>query len=81
MMGIESLQEIFRDIFGKSELKLTPDLDATKVDTWDSFNHINLIVAIEDAYSTTFTTSEISSMTYVDDLVRLLRQRGHTLEW
>ena len=80
-MAIEKLQNIFREVFGDDNLILAPQTSAKDVETWDSFNHINLIVALEEAYSMTFTTEEMAGMANVGDLVTLLQQKGKDVAW
>ena len=50
--------KIFRDTFNKPTLILKDNLDASHVDTWDSFNHNNLIIN-EEEFNITFTTEKL----------------------
>ena len=56
-------------------------MTAKDVSGWDSFNHINLIVALEDAFQITFTTEEMASMANVGDLIRILQAKGVEASW
>lgn len=67
------LTGIFRDIFDDDTLELTPGLTATDVPEWDSFNHINLIVAIESKFGVKFQTAELESMQTVGHLADLVQ--------
>lgn len=80
-MSIEKIQRVFREVFENSDLSIFPDMTAKDVDGWDSFNHINLIVALEEAFGVSFTTEEIGGMTNVGDLVKLLQKKGHDVSW
>lgn len=53
------------------------DLSTTKDDTsaWDSLNHINLIVALEQQFQTSFDVSEIESMLSFSDIVETLERK------
>jgi acyl carrier protein len=66
------LTTIFHDIFDDDALVLTPDLTAAEVPEWDSFNHINLIVAVESRFKITFQTAEIEQLHTVGHLVDLI---------
>jgi acyl carrier protein len=66
------LTTIFRDIFDDDALVLTPDLTAAEVPEWDSFNHINLIVAVESRFKIKFQTAEIEQLHTVGHLVDLI---------
>ena len=56
------LTTIFHDLFDDDALVLTHDLTAAEVPDWDSFNHINLIVAVESRFKVRFQTAELESM-------------------
>lgn len=69
------LTEIARDIFDDDSLTLTPTLSAADVPEWDSFNHINLIVAVEQKFDVKFQTAELESMQNVGELVSVIEQK------
>ncbi len=73
---LERLQGIFREVFDDSALEITRSTDASQIDGWDSFMHINLIVAIEETFVITFTTQEIGQFTCVGDVVDLLTTKS-----
>jgi acyl carrier protein len=69
------LTEIFHDVFDDDTLVLTPELTAASVPEWDSFNHINLIVAVESTFKIKFQTAELESMNTVGHLVELIEKK------
>lgn len=69
------LTTIFHDLFDDDALVLTPGLAAADVPDWDSFNHINLIVAVESRFKIKFQTAELESMQTVGSLVDLIRTK------
>ena len=68
----DTVTEVFREIFDDEDLIINPETNASTIDDWDSYNHINLIVALETRFEVSFTTKEIGSMTCVGDLLSLL---------
>jgi acyl carrier protein len=80
-MGKEKIEAIFRDVFQNEALEIHPGLTARDVENWDSFNHINLIVAIEEAFDVRFTSVEIGQMANVGDLFEVLRAHGKDVSW
>jgi acyl carrier protein len=50
--------------------------NASNVKRWDSFNHIQVIVALEDQFKIKFTTREISSMKNLGEIKATLRDKG-----
>ena len=69
------LTPLFRDIFDDETLVLTPELTAASVAEWDSFNHINLIVAVEARLKIKFQTAELESMNTVGRMVELIEKK------
>ncbi len=69
------LTAIFRDIFDDDELTLRPEMTAADVDEWDSFNHINLIVATEAKFGIKFQTAEVESLKNVGHLEELIAKK------
>ena len=73
---IESrLTLIFRDIFDDETLTLHPEMTALDVPEWDSFNHINLIVATEAQFGIKFQTAEIESLKNVGHFEELIAKK------
>lgn len=73
------LTEIFHDVFADDSIELTPGLAAGQVDGWDSFNHLNIIVAVESRFGIKMRTSEIETLTNVGDLVGTIRRKAGCL--
>jgi len=69
---LEILTEIFRTLFNNPELNLDDELVATDVPGWDSFNHINLVINIEEEFEVKFTNDEVAKMQNVGDLKKIL---------
>lgn len=69
------LTPIFRDLFDDENLVPTPELTAAEVPDWDSFNHINLVVAVEEHFGVKFHAAELESLQSVGQLVALLDQK------
>jgi acyl carrier protein len=69
------LTAIFHDLFDDNSLVLTPELTAADVPEWDSFNHINLIVAVETTFKIKFQTAELEQLHTVGHLVSLITSK------
>ena len=54
------------------DLVLSPDLDASQVEEWNSLNHIRLLVAIEREFGIKFTSEEMTSMKNVGELAEVI---------
>jgi acyl carrier protein len=69
------LTTIFHDLFDDDTIVLNPGLTAADVPEWDSFNHINLIVAVESHFGVKFQTAELESMQTVGHLADLIQSK------
>ena len=69
------LTEIFHDIFDDNSIVLTPQTTANDIEDWDSFNHINLIVAIESRFGIKFKTAELEALHTVGHLATLIERK------
>jgi acyl carrier protein len=72
---LEQLTEIFRQIFDNNAIVLTPETTAADIAEWDSFNHINIIVAVEVHFGIKFQTAETEELKNVCHLIELIQQK------
>lgn len=71
----EKLTGIFRDVFDDESIVLSPEMTADDVAEWDSANHINIVVATEEAFGIRFKSAEIEELKNVGDFVALVKGR------
>jgi acyl carrier protein len=71
----ERLTRLLQDIFDNDSISVTPELSAKDVDGWDSVTHIRLMLTVERAFRTKFSTSEIGNLKNIGDLVTLIKER------
>ena len=69
------LTSIFHDIFDDESIVLRPELTAADLPEWDSFNHINLIVAVEQRFKIKFQTAELEELHSVGELANLISEK------
>lgn len=69
------LTQIFRDVFDDDALTLRPEMTAADVPDWDSFNHINLIVATEAKFGIKFQTAEVESLKNVGHFEEMIAKK------
>ena len=67
---METLTEVFRQVFDDPEIKLTPETTTDDVEGWDSLSHMNLIMAVENRMNVRFKPKEVLSFRNVGDLAR-----------
>lgn len=69
------LTEVFQDVFDDEELTLEDSTSSKDVDGWDSFEHINLIVAVQNAFGIKFSMGETTKLKNVGEMVDLILER------
>jgi len=74
-----SLRELLADIFEISSEQVTPELSMGTLDSWDSFRHLQAILAIEGEYGVQFDPQRIPELTSVARLQTELVKMGVAL--
>lgn len=69
---LDRVTAIFRALFNDETLALRDDLTANEVPGWDSLNHVNLFVSLEDEFGVRFSNAEIANLRNVGELIGLL---------
>ena len=66
------MQEIFRDVFEDNSIVIADETNAEDIDEWDSFNHINLVSAIEKKFGIKFALGELQELENVGAMIKLM---------
>ncbi len=69
------LTKLFHEVFDNVTTVLTPETSAADIDSWDSFNHINLIVSVESQFGIRIATADVEKMDTVGDMVALIQKK------
>ncbi len=65
----EKLQKIFENVFSIN-FPITEKTQREDVLTWDSINHLNLIVELEEEFACSFTAEEIEKLRSVSQILQ-----------
>jgi acyl carrier protein len=71
-----SLRELLADIFEIAPDEVTPEVSSTTLENWDSFRHLQAILAIEGEYGVQFDPQRIPELTSVSLLQAELEKKG-----
>ena len=69
---LTEVAQIIRDVVDLPDLRISMQTTADAVEEWDSFNHINIVVAVEARFGVKFVTAEIEELKNVGELVDLV---------
>lgn len=76
MSTLERIQDVFRDVFDDPDLVITDATTAADVEEWDSLAHISLIFSVESEFGISFTDRELSGLSAVGDMRRVVEERA-----
>jgi acyl carrier protein len=66
---VETLTNVFREIFDDDTIEIRRDMTAGDIDGWDSLTHIRLIIAVERAFGVRIPSTKIANLNNVGDLI------------
>jgi acyl carrier protein len=72
---LEKVAESIRSILDLPNQQITMRTTAEDIEGWDSFNHINIVVAIENQFGVKFNTSEVEEVRAVGEFVKLIEKK------
>lgn len=70
------LTGVFRDVFDDDSIEINDETTAEDIDDWDSFEHINLVVAVEDEFSFKIPMGKVVTMKNVGEMVDIILDMG-----
>jgi acyl carrier protein len=69
------LSTIFAEILECPDFRFDPSIAMGDIETWDSFNHINLMLAIEAEFGVEFDSDQIGTLLSAGQISDALEQR------
>ncbi len=71
----ERLNGVFRDVFDDESIEVNENTTSADIEDWDSLEHINLIVAVENEFGIKFNMGEVTTMKNVGEMVEIIASR------
>ena len=72
---IQELTDICKEVFDDADIVLTSETTANDIEGWDSFGHMNLILALEVKYKIKFSQKDIYSFDNVGELANYIQNK------
>lgn len=66
------LNNVFRDVFDDESISVNDNTTSSDIADWDSLEHINLIVAVEQEFKIKFNMNEVIHMNNVGDMADII---------
>lgn len=73
----EKLNEVFQDVFDDENIVIGENtaIDSGDIEDWDSLEHVNLVLAVEQYFGIKFNGGEVSSMKNVGTMVDVILKK------
>ena len=68
----EGVQSVFQTVFEDPSLQIAPAMTAEDIEGWDSFAHINLVMALEIRFSVKFRLAELQELNCIGDMIDMI---------
>lgn len=72
----ERLNNVFREVFDDDSIVVTDVTTANDIEDWDSFEHINLVVAVEEEFGFKIPMGKTVTMKNVGEMVDIILEMG-----
>ncbi len=72
---LERLNEIFRDVFDDDGIEVCDSTTSADIEGWDSLEHINLVLAVEQEFDFKFEMGQVVSMKDVGEMVDIILEQ------
>jgi acyl carrier protein len=74
----EQVRSVASDIFGIPANKITPESSPETIDNWDSMQHLNLVLAIEEKFGVQLEPEDIEQMKNVGAVAAIVEKLQST---
>ena len=72
----ERLNRVFREVFDDETITVNDTTTSEDIEDWDSFEHINLVVAVEEEFSFKIPMGKVVTMKNVGEMVDIILASG-----
>ncbi|HRZ05517.1 MAG TPA: acyl carrier protein [Candidatus Competibacteraceae bacterium] len=69
------IKQVMSDILNLSPDSITDDTSVDNTESWDSANHIQLVIALEEEFSISFDPSEFEAMLSYLDVLQMVQSK------
>ncbi len=75
MNTMDTLNDIFRQVFDDPSIVIKRETTADDIDEWDSLSHINLVIAVETKFNIKFALGELQALKNVGEMIDLIEKK------
>ena len=70
--AIKRLTAVFRKVFDDDSIVLSDNTSALDIEGWDSFEHVNLMLSVEEEFGVHISMEQATAIKNVGELVNIL---------
>ena len=71
----DQIRTMASDLFGVPEERITADSSPQTLEAWDSIQHLNLVLALEEKFSVQLSPEEIEQITNIGKTAKLIESK------
>jgi len=71
----DQIRTMASDLFGVPVERITSDSSPQTLEAWDSIQHLNLVLAVEEKFSLQLSPEEIERMTNIGETAKLIESK------
>jgi len=71
----DQIRTMASDLFGVPAERITADSSPQTLEAWDSIQHLNLVLALEEKFSVQLSPEEIEQITNIGETAKLIESK------
>jgi acyl carrier protein len=72
---VQQIRQIAADIFNLPMEAVTTESSPNTIENWDSLQHVNLVLALEQHFNVQFVPEEITEMSNIELIAKLMEEK------
>jgi acyl carrier protein len=72
---VQQIRQIAADIFNLPMEAVTTESSPNTIENWDSLQHVNLVLALEQHFNVQFVPEEITEMSNIKLIAKLMEEK------
>ena len=76
---LEQVRQVASDVFSVPADRLAADSSPETIETWDSIQHLNLVLALEQEFSLQLSPEEMEQMHTIGQISAMLESKLHSM--
>lgn len=72
---VAAVCDVLADVFGVPRAELGEATSRDDIPEWDSVGHLNLMLALEEAFGVTFSVDEMAELVSVEAIAKKVREK------